>query len=385
MAALLTETQEELRSIFREFARKVVEPGAAARDTTGEYHYDLVPRLARTGIFGLPFPEEVGGQGGSTVDFVIALEEVSWADQSVAATVANQVGLSALPVFVFGSLEQKQRWLGPLFRGETLGCFALTEPGGGSDNRGMKTTATRTPRGWRIHGSKMYITNAGTDLTGFLIVAARTGTTADGKPQIGSFIVERQLPAVSVSPPLKKLGWRSSDTREVFFDHVEVPEDCALGDPLTGMSTMMRTLEFGRIQIATLGVGLAQRALDEAAGYAVQRTAFERPIGDNQGVAFKIADMTVGVRAARMLTIDAAARRDRGEPFGDEAAQAKLFASEVAARSAHDCVQIHGGFGFMDETVPARLYRDARVLEIGEGTSEILRMIIARRALGGRN
>ncbi len=380
----LTEEQSIIRDQFRRFSREVVEPGAAERDATGRFHYDLVEKLAATGIFGLPFPESLGGHGGSSVDYELALEEISRADQSVAATVANQVGLSALPIATYGTDAQRERWLGPLFRGEMLGCFALTEPGGGSDNRAMKTTAKQTADGWLISGSKTFITNAGTEMTGVLIVAARTGVTEAGKPRFGAFLVGRGTRGLSLGPPMKKMGWRSSDTREVFFDDCLVPHDAVLGDPYTGLAAMLGTLEFGRIQIATLGVGLAQRALDESIAYARERRAFGRPIAEFQGVSFKISDMAVGVHAARLLTLEAASRRDAGLSFGDEAAQAKLFSSEVAMKAAHDCVQIHGGYGFMEDTVPSRLFRDAKLLEIGEGTSEINRLVIARRAIGAR-
>ncbi|HKT72061.1 MAG TPA: acyl-CoA dehydrogenase family protein [Steroidobacteraceae bacterium] len=380
----LTEQQRSIRDEYRRFVSDVIEPGATQRDQVGEFHYDLIPKLADSGIFALPFAEEVGGLGGSAVEYALALEEVSRSDISVAMTVANQVGLSALPIVAFGSPAQKERWLVPLFRGETLGCFALTEPGGGSDNRGMKTTATRVSSGWSISGSKLFITNAGTDMTGFLIVAARTGTAADGRPQIGAFLVERATHGLTLGPPLNKTGWRSSDTRAVYLDNCLVPEDSALGDPQRGLRTMLGTLKFGRIQIATMCVGLAQRALEEAVSYATQRRAFGKPISEYQGTSFKMSDMALGVHAARLLTLEAAWRRDQALEYGPQAGEAKLFASEVAMKSAHDCVQIHGGSGFMDDTVPSRLFRDAKGLEIGEGTSEIQRMLIAREALGGK-
>lgn len=376
-----SEAQRVLREQYRRFVAEVVEPGAATRDATGAFHAELVPQLAQSGIFALPFDESLGGLGGSAVDYVLALEEVARCDQSVAATVANQVGLSALPIATAGTPAQRARWLPALFRGEVLGCFALTEPGGGSDNRGMKTTATHDAGGWRISGSKTFITNAGTELTGFLIVAARTGADARGKPRFGAFIVERGTHGLSVGPPLRKLGWRGSDTREVFLDDCHVPEDAVLGDAEGGLATMLGTLEFGRIQIATLGVGLAQRALEASLDHARDRHAFGRPIGEFQGVSFKLSDMVVGVHAARLMTLEAAWRRDAGLDYGMQAACAKLHASEVAMRAAHACVQIHGGHGFMDDSLPARLFRDARLLEIGEGTSEIQRMVIARRAL----
>lgn len=371
--------------MVRGFAREVVEPEAAKRDADGAFHDDLIGPLAATGIFGLPFGEDVGGQGGDTVAFVVALEEIARADQSVAATVANQVGLSALPIATFGTEAQRRRWLPELFSGRVLGSFGLTEPGGGSDNKSMTTRAEKVEGGWVLDGAKMFITNAGTDRTGFVIIAARTGTSASGKASFGAFIVETTRNGFSVGPPLRKLGWRSSDTRPVYLERCLVPDDAVLGDSAGGLPAMLRTLAFGRIQIATLAVGLAQRALDEASAYAEERVAFGRPIAEYQGTSFKLADMAVGVCAARLLTMEAAWRRDRGLEFADHATRAKLFASEVAVRASHDCLQVHGGLGFMDDTVPARLYRDARLLEIGEGTSEILRMVIARglRATAG--
>jgi len=379
----LTEEQQAVREVFARFTHDAIEPGATERDAEGRFHYDLIAPLASTGIFGMVFPEGVGGQGASAVEYVLALEEISWSDQSVAATVANQVGLAALPIFTFGTEAQKDRWLPSLFSGTTLGAFALTEPGGGSDNRSLATTATAVSDGWVLNGSKTFITNAGTDLTGLIIVAARTGTSETGSPLIGAFLVASGSPGLSVGPPLRKLGWRSSDTRAVYLDDVVVDRDAVLGDPSRGLRALLRTLEFGRIQIATLGVGLARRALDEAKRYALEREAFGRPIGAFQGVSFKISDMATGVRVSRLLTLEAAWRHGAGLDYGIHASHAKLCASEVAVAAAHSCSQIMGAYGFMDDGVAGRLYRDAKVLEVGEGTSEIQRVIISRDELGG--
>jgi len=379
----LTELHREVRESFRRFADNEIAPGASERDQTGAFPYELVPKLAKIGAFRMVFAEDEGGDGADTVSFVLALEEIARADQSAAALVANQVGLSALPIVTFGTPEQKERWLPGLFSGEILGSFGLTEPDAGSDTASISTRARRDGDGWVLSGSKMFITNAGTDLTGFVIVAAVTGERADGRSTVGTFIVETSAPGFSVGPPLKKMGWRSSDTRQVFLEDCRVPDGALLGDPDRGLGQFLRTLDFGRIQIATLGVGLVQAALDAAVAYSGERRTFGRPIADYQGVSFKLADMEVDAHAARLLTLNSARLRDAGLPFAHEAAMAKLYASEAAMRAAHRCLQIHGGSGFMDDSLPARLFRDAKILEIGEGTSEIQRVVISRRLAAG--
>lgn len=379
---LLSETQEQIRESFRTFANQEIAPGAKARDQSGAFPYDLISVLADIGIFRMVLPVDVGGDGGDAVSFVLALEEISRTDQSVGALVANQVGLSALPIARFGTSEQQQRWLPRLFDGTSLGAFGLTEPGGGSDTASMKTRARRDGSNWILDGAKTFITNAGTDRTDFVIVAATTGDQEGRRRSAGTFLVETDLPGFSVGPPMTKLGWRSSDTREVYLDGVRVPDSAVLGDPHRGLQQFLASLDFGRIQIATLGVGLIQAALDAAKEYAGQREAFGRTIDSFQAVAFKLADMAVDAHVARLLTLEAAGRRDAGEDFAYQAAIAKLYSSEAAMRAAHQCVQIFGGAGFMDDSEPARLFRDAKVLEIGEGTSEIQRMVISRRLVG---
>lgn len=369
----------EVRRAFHEFAAKEIAPGARDRDQRGAFPHDLVAPLAEIGAFRMVLPEELGGDGADTVSFVVALEEIARADQSVAALVANQVGLSAMPIARFGSEEQRARWLPDLLSGKVLGSFGLTEPGGGSDTASIRTRARRDGDGWVIDGSKTFITNAGLETTGFVIVAAKTGEREDGRPAAGTFIVETDTPGFSVGPPLRKMGWRASDTREVFLEGVRVPEAAVLGDPLRGLQQFLASLDFGRIQIATLGVGLVQSALDFSLDYASKRQAFGQRIDSFQGVAFKLADMEVDAHAARSLTLRAATLRDAGAPFAHEAAIAKLYASEAAMRAAHQCVQIHGGAGFMDDSDASRLFRDAKILEIGEGTSEIQRLVISRR------
>lgn len=376
--AELDDIHEAVRETYHAFAEKVVAPGAQERDQKGQFPYDLVGPLAELGAFRMVFPEHLGGDGADTVSFVIALEEIARADQSVAALIANQVGLSALPIATFGTPQQQDRWLPRLFSGEALGAFGLTEPGGGSDTASMRTRATAVDGGWVLNGAKTFITNAGTDLTEFVTVAAVTGERPDGRNAAGTFIVETSSPGFSVGPALVKMGWRASDTREVFLDDCFVPASNLLGSADRGLSQFLKTLDFGRIQIATLGVGLLQAALDFSVAYAQERHAFGQEIARFQGVSFKLADMEVDAHAARLLTLEAARRRDAGLPFAHEAAIAKLFASEAAMRAAHQCVQIHGGAGFMDDSDAARLFRDAKLLEIGEGTSEIQRVVISR-------
>ncbi len=375
----LTDVHADVRQAFRDFADKEITPGARERDGSGRFPYELVGPLAETGVFGMLLPVEHGGDGGDTVSFIVALEEIARADQSVAALVANQVGLSALPVSRFGTSEQRARWLPALLSGQVLGAFGLTEPGGGSDTASIRTRARRDGDDWVLNGAKTFITNAGLETTGFVVVAARTGEPKDGRAPAGTFIVETDAPGFSVGPPLKKLGWRSSDTREVFLDGVRVPATAVLGDPERGLQQFLAALDFGRIQIATLGVGLEQSALDHALAYAANREAFGQRIDRFQAVAFKLADMEVDAHAARGLTLRAGELRDQGLSFSHEAAIAKLFASEAAMRAAHQCVQIFGGAGFMDDSDAARLFRDAKILEIGEGTSEIQRLVISRR------
>ncbi len=374
----LTTEQLAVQSLFLRFARAEIAPGAQARDQTSQFPYTLIPRLADTGIFRFLFPEDVGGSGGDTVSYTLALEQIARVDQSVAATVANQVGLAALPIYEFGTQRQRDRWLPALFSGERLGAFALTEPMAGSDAGAASTRATRTEGGWKLSGSKMYITNSGTDLTGFVIVTARIDPPGSGERRISAFIVEPGTPGFSVSPAFRKMGWRASDTHQIFLDECFVPDDALLGEHGQGFRQFLKTLDFGRIQIATLGVGLAQAALDSALRYARERVQFGVPIFEFQGVSFKLSDMAVDVEAARLLTWHAAWRRDQTLPFSKQAAMAKLHASEVAMRAAHDCAQIHGGSSFIEESEASRLFRDARILEIGEGTSEIQRLVIAR-------
>lgn len=377
----LTERQRMVREHMRRFALRELAPGAKERDLARSFPYDVVPRLADLGVFGLIFPEDYGGDGADTVSYVVALEEIARADSSVAALVADQVGLAALPIYLFGNEGQRREWLPRLIGGEVLGSFALTEPGAGSDARSISTRARIEGDWWIIDGSKVFITNAGTALTAFVLVAAVTGERGDGQPEISALLVPTGAPGFSLGPPLPTMGWRASDTRPLFFNDCRVPLANLLGNRGDGLRQFLKTLDFGRIQIAAMSVGLAQAALDESVRYATSRVQFGKPISQFQAVQFKMADMAVELEAARLLTWKAAWLRDAGREFAAAASMAKLFASEVAMRAANHAVQIHGGYGLLEDATVNRLFRDAKVLEIGEGTSEIQRIIIARHLL----
>jgi short/branched chain acyl-CoA dehydrogenase len=332
------------------------------------------------GLFGLPFPEEYGGMGGDYFALCLVLEELARVDSSVAITLEAGVSLGAMPVYRFGTDEQKQEWLPQLCAGTMLGAFGLTEPGGGSDAGATLTTARLSDDGteWVIDGTKAFITNAGTDITGLVTVTAVTGTTPDGRKEISAIIVPAGTPGFTVSKKYSKVGWNSSDTRELSFSGCRVPVANLLGERGRGYAQFLSTLDEGRVAIAALGVGLAQGCVDESVKYARTRHAFGRPIGDNQAIAFKIADMEVRAHTSRLAYYDAASRMLRGEPFKKQAAIAKLYSSESAVTNAREATQVHGGYGFMNEFPVARMWRDSKVLEIGEGTSEVQRILIAR-------
>jgi short-chain 2-methylacyl-CoA dehydrogenase len=372
-----TDEQQEFREAVRAFAQEVVAPRAEEMDRTGEFPYDIVKQMGEMGLFGLPFPEDVGGQGSDFTTFCIAIEELARVDSSVAITLEAAVGLGASPINRYGSPEQKERWLGPMCRGEILGAFGLTEPGGGSDAGATRTTARVEGGEWVINGSKAFITNCGTDITGCITVTAVTGEH-DGEKEISAIIVPAGTPGLTVGRSYRKVGWHASDTHELSFDDCRVPEENLLGERGRGFAQFLTTLDEGRIAVAALSVGLAQGCLDESSEYARTRRAFGQPIAAFQSIQFKVADMKVGVETARLATYRASWLRDRGRPFTTEAAIAKLYASEMAVTTAREAVQVHGGYGFMEEFPVARYYRDSKVLEIGEGTSEIMRWIIAR-------
>jgi short-chain 2-methylacyl-CoA dehydrogenase len=372
-----TDEQQEFRAAVRAFAEEVVAPRAEEMDRTGEFPLDIVKQMGEMGLFGLPFPEEEGGQGSDFTSLCIAIEELARVDSSVAITLEAGVGLGASPIHRFGTPEQKERWLRPMCHGEILGAFGLTEPGGGSDAGATRTTARLENGEWVINGSKAFITNSGTDITGLITVTALTGER-EGDKEISAIIVPAGTPGLTVGRSYRKIGWHASDTHELSFDDCRVPEANLLGERGRGFAQFLATLDEGRIAVGALSVGLAQGCLDESVTYAKTRKAFGHPIAAFQAIQFKIADIKVAVETARLATYRAAWLRDQGRPFATDAAVAKLYASEIAVSAAREAVQVHGGYGYMEEFPVARFYRDSKVLEIGEGTSEIMRWIIAR-------
>ncbi|MEU1617991.1 acyl-CoA dehydrogenase family protein [Streptomyces sp. NPDC005722] len=371
---------EELRRTVEEFAHDVVAPKIGEFYEHDEFPYEIVREMGRMGLFGLPFPEEYGGMGGDYFALCIALEELARVDSSVAITLEAGVSLGAMPVFRFGTEEQKRTWLPQLTAGEQLGAFGLTEPECGSDAGGTRTTARldEATGEWVINGTKSFITNSGTDITALVTVTAVTGRKEDGRPEISSIIVPSGTPGFTVSKKYSKVGWNASDTRELSFSDCRVPAANLLGERGRGYAQFLRILDEGRIAIAALATGLAQGCVDESVRYAKERTAFGRPIGGNQAISFKLADMETRAHTARLAWRDAASRLVAGEPFKKEAAMAKLYSSEIAVTNAREATQVHGGYGFMNEYPVARMWRDSKILEIGEGTSEVQRMLIAR-------
>jgi butyryl-CoA dehydrogenase len=371
----LSEEHEALRSLVREFAGAEIEPHAAEWDRTHEFPLAAVRKMGDLGLFGIPFPESVGGGGGDFTAVCVAIEELARVDQSVAITLEAGVGLGANPIFKFGSPEQQQQWLPDLCAGRALGAFGLTEPDAGSDAGGTRTRATldEATGEWVIDGEKAFITNSGTPITSIVTVTALTGAG-----EISALVVPSGTPGLEVQPPYRKMGWHASDTHGLTFVECRVPEDHLLGVRGRGYAQFLEILDEGRVAIAALAVGVIQRCVDDAVAYAGERIAFGRPIGSNQGVAFRCADMQVALAAARKLTYHAAWLRDHGKPFKTEAAIAKLYATEAAIDATRSATQVFGGYGFIDETAVARHYRDAKILEIGEGTSEVQRLVIAR-------
>ncbi|MEU3710803.1 acyl-CoA dehydrogenase family protein [Streptomyces catenulae] len=374
----LPDELEELRRTVEAFAHDVVAPQIGEYYEQHAFPYPIVREMGRMGLFGLPFPEEYGGMGGDYLALGIALEELARVDSSVAITLEAGVSLGAMPLYLFGTEEQKREWLPKLCTGEVLGAFGLTEPDGGSDAGGTRTTAVRDGDSWVINGSKCFITNSGTDLTGLVTVTAVTGRKPDGRPEISAIIVPSGTPGFTVAAPYSKVGWNASDTRELSFTDVRVPLANLVGEEGRGYAQFLRILDEGRIAIAALATGLAQGCVDESVKYARERHAFGKPIGSNQAIQFKLADMEMRAYTARLAWRDAASRMVRGERFKKEAALAKLYSSEIAVTNAREATQIHGGYGFMNEYPVARMWRDSKILEIGEGTSEVQRMLIAR-------
>ena len=374
----LSPEHEELRKTVEQFARDTVAPVIGDYYERGEFPYDLVASMGRMGLFGLPFPEEYGGMGGDYLALSLALEELARVDSSVAITLEAGVGLGAMPIFRFGTEAQKQQWLPGLCAGEILGAFGLTEPGSGSDAGALRTTARLDRGDWVINGTKAFITNSGTDITGLVTVTAVTGERADGRKEISAIIVPAGTPGFTVAKKYSKVGWNASDTHELSFTDCRVPAANLLGQRGRGFAQFMQTLDEGRIAIAALATGLAQGCVDECLRYVRERVAFGQPIGEFQAIQFKLADMEVRTHTARLAYYHAAAKLVAGEPVKKDAAIAKLVSSNAAMDNARDATQIFGGYGFMNEFPVGRFYRDAKILEIGEGTSEFQRMLIAR-------
>jgi alkylation response protein AidB-like acyl-CoA dehydrogenase len=374
----LPDEYAQLAKTVRDFATAVVAPVAAEHDAAHTFPYEVVAGMAEMGLFGLPFPEEYGGMGGDYFALCLALEELGKVDQSVAITLEAGVSLGAMPVYRFGNELQKREWLPQLTSGQALGAFGLTEAGGGTDAGATKTTARLDDGHWVINGSKQFITNSGTDITRLVTVTAVTGGSGDNR-EISSILVPVPTPGFTAEPAYDKVGWNASDTHPLSFDDVRVPEENLLGERGRGYANFLRILDEGRIAIAALSVGAAQGCVDESVKYAAERAAFGQPIGKFQAIEFKIARMEARAHAARTAYYDAAALMLAGKPFKKEAAIAKMVASEAAMDNARDATQIFGGYGFMNEYPVARHYRDSKILEIGEGTTEVQLMIIARQ------
>lgn len=374
----LTPEQQRLSDEVREFADTVVAPAAYEYDTKRELPYDIIRQMGDMGLFGLPFPVEYGGQGKTYVDLCLAVEQLARVDQSIAVTLEAGVGLGAMPIFRQGTEEQKQQWLPDLARGRALAGFGLTEAGAGSDARATQTTAEVVDGEWVINGSKQFITNSGSEITSLVTVTAVTGRKDNGNPELSAIIVPSGTPGFTVHPAYDKVGWHTSDTHPLTFDNVRVPEANLLGERGRGYANFLEYLDEGRVAFAALCTGAAQGCLEEALRYAKERVVFNRSIGDNQHVAFMIARMQSRVHAARLATYEAAHRIVAGKPFKAEASMAKLISSEAAMANARDASHIFGGYGFMNENPVARHYRDSKVLEVGEGTTEVQLMVIAR-------
>jgi short/branched chain acyl-CoA dehydrogenase len=369
----LSDEHELIRKTVRDFAVERVAPVAEELDREHRFPYDLVAELAELGLMGLPIPEEYGGAGGDTLSYAIAIEELTRIDSSLAITVAAHTSLGTMPIFLFGSEEQKREWLPDLASGRKLAAFGLTEPGAGSDAGATQTRAELSDGQWVVNGSKIFITNAGTDITSCVTITARTG-----EDEISNLVVPNGTPGYVISAPMEKLGWRASDTRELSFQDCAVPEGNLLGARGKGFHQFLEILDGGRISVASMGVGLAQGAYDLALAYAKDRKQFGRAISEFQAIQFQLADMATEIEAGRNLVYKAAWLKDEGRPFAQEAAMAKLYTGELSNRVVNQALQIHGGYGFMEEYAISRLYRDQKVLEIGEGTNEVQRMVIAK-------
>ncbi|NMR18824.1 acyl-CoA dehydrogenase family protein [Cellulomonas fimi] len=381
----LSSEHEVLRSVVRKFARNEIAPHSAEWDREARFPVDLIPKMGELGLFGVQAPEEFGGADADFLSLCVAIEELGRVDQSIGITLSAGVGLGINPILAFGTQEQKERWLPDLVAGRSLAAFGLTEPEAGSDAGGTRTRAREEDDCWVIDGSKSFITNSGTPITSVVTVTARTGELPDGSPEISAILVPAKTPGFIVDPAYRKLGWHASDTHGLTFAGCRVPVENLLGERGAGLRQFLQILDEGRIAISALALGLAKACLDVATQYATTRTAFGRPIGANQGIAFQLADLAVAVEAAEALTYKAAwlkDERDAGRRPAKEitqaAAVAKLFTTEAAVAAARTATQVLGGNGFMEEFPVAKYYRDAKILEIGEGTSEIQRMVISR-------
>ncbi|MBI2931744.1 MAG: acyl-CoA dehydrogenase family protein [Planctomycetes bacterium] len=376
----LTDTQRSIRDMVRDFAQKVLEPKAVELDEKGAFSMDHFRQMAELGIAGIPVPEAYGGAGADTLSCILAVEEIAKVDGSMALTLGAHISLGTMPILDFGSEDLKRRYVPPNARGEVVGAYGLTEPGAGSDSAATATTATRVPGGWKINGSKLFMTNA--SVAGVMTITAATDKSKPKHERISAFVLESGWKGITVAKKEDKLGMRSSDTCYVTFEDVFVPEANLLGQEGHGFAYFMHILNGGRIGVGAIALGLAEGAFERAVAYAKQRKAFGKPIGAQQAIAFNIADMAVQIQAARHLIYHAARLKDTGRPYRKEGAMAKLFASEMAMRVTNEAIQILGGYGYMTEYHVERMYRDAKLCEIGEGTSEIQRIVISREFLG---
>jgi short/branched chain acyl-CoA dehydrogenase len=375
----LSDEQRLIRDTVRDFARNEVRPVAEELDRDHAFPYEIVAKMGSLGLMGIPFPEEYGGGGGDTLSYALAVEELTRIDSSVAITMAAHTSLGTMPIYLFGNEEQKRDWLPELTSGSKLAAFGLTEPEAGSDAGNVRTTAKLGEDGWTIDGAKQFITNAGTDISGCVSITAVTGTSESGAKEISNLIVPNGTPGYEPGQPYRKMGWNASDTRPLTFESCVVPEENLLGPRGMGFKQFLQILDGGRIGVAAMGVGLAQGALDEALAYAKERQAFGKSISKYQTIQAKLADLATEIEAARLLTYKAAILKDRGESFTLTAAQAKLKTGRLAVRATEEAVQIHGGYGFIEEYPVCRFYRDAKILTIGEGTDEVQQMVIARQ------
>jgi short/branched chain acyl-CoA dehydrogenase len=374
----LTDEQRLLRDTVRDFARAEVAPVAEELDRTKSFPYEIVAKMGALGLMGIPFPEEYGGGGADTLSYALAVEELARVDSSVCITMAAHTSLGTMPIHLWGTGEQKSEWLPVLCRGERLAAFGLTEPEAGSDAGATRTRAKLSDGEWVIDGAKQFITNSGTDISGCVTITAVTGE-ANGAREISNILVPNGTPGYEIGEAYRKMGWNASDTRPLAFDGCRVPESNLLGRRGEGFKNFLHILDGGRIGVAAMGVGLAQGALDEALAYAKERKAFGQPISRFQAIQAKIADISAELEAARLLTYKAAIQKDRGESFTLTAAQAKLKTGRLAVRACEEAVQIHGGYGYIEEYPVCRFYRDAKILTIGEGTDEVQQMVIARQ------